>query len=89
MKTNTYELKMTGLKNAASETKNLAPYCGNYVQISYNRSTGEVLADYICGENHWIERANPDIVEICLADTKMTQQDIADAIYRTLDRLDA
>lgn len=41
---NTYGYKMLGLKRAAEETKSLhGYYYGQYIQISYNYSTGEVF----------------------------------------------
>lgn len=83
MKTNTHGYKMHGLRNAASETKGLAGYySGHYVQISYNRETGEITTNYhySLGQNSWTQYHDPAIITICNASSPMTMQEIADMI---------
>lgn len=44
---NTYGLKMSGLRKVAGETKSLSgPYSPEYLQLNYDRSTGEVWTDF-------------------------------------------
>lgn len=84
---NKHGLKMNGLKKASSETKNLnGYYSGRYIQISYDKSTGEVLTDFHCsiGQNSWTEYHDPNIVRICNASDPMTMQQIADLVANTI-----
>lgn len=86
MKVNTHGIKMVGLKKAAGETKHLNGCNGCYVQISYDRADGEVLADYHCslGHNSWSQYRQSSIINICFLDYPTTMQEIAD---RIADRL--
>lgn len=84
-KINTYGLKMTGLRKAASETKCLSRYRSPYVQISYDRETGEVITNYHASENSWSDYHNADIYTVCRASVPMTMQQIADAIKKETD----
>ena len=80
---NTYGYKMLGLKRAAEKTKSLQGYySGQYVQISYNYSTGEVITNYhvSLGHNSWTHYHNPAIITVCSASSPMTMQEIADNI---------
>lgn len=82
-KINMHNLKMTGLRKAASDTKGLTgPYNSDYVQISYDTSDGEVLTDYHCslGHNWQTQYHDRAIITICDAAGPMTMQQIADAI---------
>ena len=49
-----FEMKITGIKKAASETKNLN-YWNGRVQINYDPSDGTVWADYFPDVNSWKE----------------------------------
>lgn len=82
MRINTHGYKMHGLREAAEETKYLRGY-GRYVQISYNRRTGEVLVDYHCDDG-WTVYRDADIVTVHNACIPMTMQDVADAIAQGL-----
>lgn len=77
---NTYGMKMHGLKKAAGETKGLSYYRGDYVQISYDRSDGEILTNYHVSTNSWSEYHDPQIITVCNAREPMTMQQIADEI---------
>lgn len=80
---NTYGYKMQGIKRAASETKLLQGYySGQYVQISYDCSTGEVLTNYhvSLGYNSWTQYHDPAIITVCFTGSPMTMQEIADKI---------
>lgn len=95
MKVNTHGLKMVGLKEAASETKYLAN-CGgylggHYVQISYDRVTGEILTNYHCslGQNEWSAYHDKDIITIGNVSEPVTMQTIADMIADAIEHRDA
>ena len=79
MKVNTYGLKMKGLKKASGETCTCRQ---GYVQISYDRSDGEVIATYHADTNTWNEFRSADILTVCGTDLHMTMQEIADVIAR-------
>lgn len=89
MKVNKHGLKMIGLKKAAGYTENYGVYSGHYVQISYDKNTGEILTDYHYsrGGNEWTAYHDNDVVTICYTSNKMTMQQIADAIYHTVANL--
>ena len=89
MKTNTHSLKMHGLRAAAGDTR-LAGQYGRYVQISYDRDTGDVLSDYFCGTTgNWRKYYNdPAVVDVCFAESPMTMQQIADAIAEAVEFAD-
>lgn len=79
-KVNTHGMKMHGLKAAARETRDLYPYSGHYVQISYDTETGDVWAYWHVDINSWIHYDNPAIFTAVRATRHMTMQQIADAI---------
>ncbi|MCM0708695.1 hypothetical protein NBH08_27985 [Faecalicatena sp. BF-R-105] len=84
---NTYGYKMLGLKRAAEETKSLQGYySGQYVQISYDCSTGEVITNYhvSLGHNSWTHYYNPAIVTVYFASSPIAMQRIADEIAEVL-----
>jgi hypothetical protein len=87
-KVNTYGMTMKGLRKAASETKGLKGYySGHYVQISYDKSDGEVLTNYHynLGQNSWTEYHDQDIITIGNYSSPATMQEIADKIAETVD----
>ena len=80
---NTHGYKMLGFKRAAEETKSLQGYYfGQYIQISYNQSTGEVFTDYhvSLGLNSWTQYFDPAVIMVCFTSKPMTMQEIADNI---------
>lgn len=79
-KVNTHGMKMHGLKAAAGETRDVYPYAGHYVQISYDTDTGDIYAHWHIDVNSWIHYDNPAIFTAVRAMTHMTMQEIADAI---------
>lgn len=91
MKTNTYGLKMTGLKKASCETVEYGDYSASYVEIFYDQATGEVWTKYQCsvGQNSWTQYRDRDVLKICNAQHHMTMQQIADAIHRAVIEADA
>lgn len=81
--TNTHNIKMTGLKKAASETKLIRENSGNRVQISYERETGKVYSDFRVGCNSWVVYDDA-IQTIGFAERPMTMQEIADMIAEAI-----
>lgn len=82
--TNTHNIKMTGLKKAASETKSIGEFSGNRVQISYDRERGKVYAEFVVGCNNWITYNEDTIQHIGFAERPMTMQEIADMIAEAI-----
>lgn len=81
---NTHGLKMIGLKEAADETSCIRENSGHCVQISYDKSTGEVITHFFADENGIMYYCDPDVYRICFAGGKMSEQDIADRIAESL-----
>lgn len=82
MKVNKHGLKMRGLKAASGDTQNYGYYSGQYIQISYDTETGDVLTDYhySLGQNSWTEYRDPAVITVCNTSRHMTMQQIADRI---------
>lgn len=85
-KVNTYGLTIKDLKKTSGFTKDYGYYSGMYVEIFYDRSTGEVWGNFqiSLGQNSWSEYNDPDILKICNTSRHMTMQEIADEIHRVL-----
>ena len=84
MKLEKYGIKMKGLKMAAGETKWLDGWNG-YVQISYDRADGEVIAAYHAAVNDWTRYHSETIIPVRNTREPMTMQGIADAVALALD----
>ena len=95
MKVNTHGLKMVGLKAAAGDTKCLANcggyYSGHYIQISYDRVTGEILTTYLyfLGQNEWSVYHDPNVITIGNVSAPITMQGIANMIAHDIEERDA
>lgn len=81
-KVNTYGLAIKGLKKASGCTEDYGCYSGRYVEIFYDRSTGEVWGNFqhSPGQNSWTVYHDPDIIKVCTTSIHMTMQQIADCI---------
>ena len=80
----TYGLKMSGLRKVAGETKSLSgPYSPEYLQLNYDRSTGEVWTDffYDLGHNNWQEYHDENVLRCGNLSSPHTMQEIADVIH--------
>ena len=90
MTTNTHGRKISGLKKASGATQDYGHFSGHYVEIFYDRSTGEVWTreQYSLGQNTWTEYADRAIVKICNTSCHMTMQQIADAINDRMAELE-
>lgn len=87
MKLNLHGMAMKGLRKASGETKNLGGYySGQYVELFYDRSTGEVwtVFQYSLGQNTWTEYHDKNAVKIGNISTPKTMQEIADMIYESV-----
>ncbi len=85
-KVNNHGLNIKGLKKASGCTENFGLYSDRYVEIFYDRSTGEVWGNFQCslGQNSWTEYHDSDVVKICNTSRHMTMQEIADEINSVL-----
>lgn len=80
---NKHGLKMVGIRFIAGKTKRLQGYYADYyLQLFYNRSTGEAWADehVSFGHNSWTVYHDPDIVNCGFLTSPHTMQQIADRI---------
>lgn len=86
MAINKYGIKMNGLKNASGYTENYVPYSGNYVELFYDKSNGDVwgVFQHSLGQNSWTVYHDPDVVKVCTTSRHMTMQEIADSIRNRL-----
>lgn len=84
MKIEKYGIKMQDLKKAAGKTKCLDGWNG-YVQISYDRADGEVIAACHVSVNSWTRYHSETIIPVRNTREPMTMQDIADAVALALD----
>lgn len=86
MKINKHGIKMTNLKKISGETINNP---NGYSQISYDRSTGELLETWHYGNNqsNWTEYHDPDIIHVCDTSRHMTMQQLANAVWDALSEL--
>lgn len=80
-------LKVKGLKKIAGETKNLKGfYSCEYLQLNYNKKTGEAWTDYLCslGQNSWKEYNDSDIINCGNISEKKTMEEIKEMIHAAL-----
>jgi hypothetical protein len=83
MKINKHGLPMKGLRKASGETKGLRGYySGGYVQMSYDRVSGEIFANYhfSLGQNLWSVYPDSNIINCGNFSEPATMQEIADRI---------
>lgn len=74
---------MHGLDEAAASTQSLpSGYSGKYVELFYNKESGEVWIKYqvSLGANSWTEYDDPNIVKTCNLFAPTTAQEISDLI---------
>lgn len=89
-KVNKHGIKISGLKETSGYTENYGRYSGQYVEIFYDRSTGEVWGVYQCslGHNSWTVYHDPDVIKVCNTSRHMTMQEIADTIFGAVKESD-
>lgn len=88
MKINTYDLTITGLKEASGMTKGLNGYYDpTYVELFYDRSTGEAWGkrQYSLGQSTWTKYDDPDVIKIGNISEPKTMQELADLIHEEVE----
>lgn len=82
MKIDTHGLKMVGLRKASGYTENYPAGSGQYVQISYDMETGEILTSYhvSIGQNSWMGYNDVNVILVCFTRHHLSMQMIADLI---------
>lgn len=82
MKIDTHGLKMVGLRKASGYTENYPRESGKYVQVSYDKATGEILTTYHVSNSHnsWAEYNDENVIFICFTRHHIKMQTLADII---------
>lgn len=85
------DIKIKGLKKAASATKSLTGYYGKLcVQMIYDRSTGEISTHEHVGHNSWIDLSNcPGSINVGLFYEPATMREIAQRVETAVAQRDA
>lgn len=81
------DVKITGLKKVAGETKSLEGYfSGKYLQLNYDKSTGKVWTDffYSLGQNNWTEYHDSNIINCGNISEPMTMVQIREMVVNAL-----
>ena len=84
IKTYGRKINMETLANASNSTKGLGSRTGEYVEIFYDKSTGDVWCKYHWEREEWTVYHDDDVTKVGLAVRYKTQQQIADMIASTL-----
>lgn len=86
MAVNKYGIKMVNLRKISGNTVNNPT---GYSQISYDRSTGDLLESWHAGSSmtSWTEYGDPDVIHVCNTSLHMTMQQLADAVRDSLNRI--
>lgn len=86
MEINTYgrKINMETLANASEYTKGLGSRTGEYEEIFYDKSTGEVWGVYHWGREEWTVYHDADVIKVGITTRYKSQQQIADMIDNTL-----
>lgn len=82
-KINTYGLKMTGLLEAAAETRTLQNRL--HLQISYDKADDRVHHTTHVDSNGFTAWQDPDMITVCYAASPLPAQEIADNIHFALN----
>ena len=72
------------LANASNATKGLGSRAGEYAEIFYDKSTGDVWSKYPWDREEWTVYHDDDVTKVGIAVRYKTQQQIADMIARAL-----
>lgn len=78
------------LQEASRYTENFPVSEGKYVQIDFDRNTGEVLTSFhvSLGQNSWTEYHDPDVIHICTTHRHMSTKAIERKIKKELELLE-
>lgn len=77
-------IKQETLANASNATKGLGSRTGEYAEIFYDKSTGDVWSKYHWDREEWTVCHDDDVTKVGIAVRYKTQQQIADMIARAL-----
>ena len=72
------------LANASNSTKGLGSRTGEYMEIFYDKSTGDVWCKYHWDREEWTVYHDDDVTKVGIATRHKTPQQIADMIDNTL-----
>lgn len=72
------------LADASNYTKGLGSRTGEYVEIFYDKSAGDVWCKYHWDREEWTVYHDDDVTKVGIAVRYKTQQQIADMIAETL-----
>lgn len=88
MRTETFGLRMTGLRDAADSTEDFGWNGLNYNELFYNMRTGKVWMVRQCCIGHTAETEynNPAIVKIGNVTDKLSEQQLAIKVYRGIQK---
>ena len=86
MEINTHgrNINMEDLAKAADYTKGLGSRTGEYAEIFYDKSTGEVWGVYHWDREEWTVYHDADVIKVGITTRYKSQQQIADMIADTL-----
>lgn len=68
------------LANASNSTKGLGSRTGEYMEIFYDKSTGDVWCKYHWDREEWTVYHDSDVIKVGSAARHMSQQQIADMV---------
>ncbi len=80
-------IRIKGLKKIAGESKSLSGYySGQYLQVNYDRATGEAWTDFHCsfGQNSWSQYHDNNIINCGNISEPTTMVQIRDMIEGAL-----
>lgn len=78
------KINLETLANASGSTKGLGSRTGEYMEIFYDKSTGDVWGKYHWDREEWTVYHDEDVTKVGIATRYKTQQQIADMIDNTL-----
>lgn len=86
MEINTHgrNINLEDLAKASEYTKGLGSRTGEYEEIFYDKSTGEVWGVYHWDREEWTVYHDADVIKVGIATRYKSQQQIADMIADTL-----
>ncbi len=80
IKTYGRKINMETLANASNSTKGLGSRTGEYVEIFYDKSTGDVWCKYHWDREEWTVYHDADVIKVGITTRYKSQQQIADMI---------
>lgn len=84
IKTYGRKINLETLTNASASTKGLGSRTGEYMEIFYDKSTGDVWCKYHWDREEWTVYHDEDVTKVGLAVRFKSPQQIADMIASTL-----